>query len=54
MNEQTMGLEELTERETPGGGEVHSIGEVLAELLASYEARFPQAKVTLVRTPAAT
>lgn len=29
------------------------IGEILAELLAQYQTRFPEARVTVVETPAA-
>jgi DNA-binding transcriptional LysR family regulator len=30
-----------------------TIGQVLAELLAQYQVRFPQVRITLVETPAA-
>lgn len=30
-----------------------TIGQVLAELLAQYQVRFPQVQITLVETPAA-
>jgi hypothetical protein len=34
------------------GGEPHRIGEILAELLAQYEARFPTARIAVVETSA--
>jgi hypothetical protein len=34
-------------------GEPQPIGEVLAELLACYQQRFPGARIALVETPAA-
>jgi hypothetical protein len=36
------------------GGEPQRIGDILAELLARYEAGFPAARITLVETPAVT
>lgn len=42
-------LEDSTDR----GGEPLAIGEVLAELLAQYQARFPEVQITVVETPAA-
>ena len=33
------------------GGQPHAIGEVLAELLARYEDRFPEANVAVVELP---
>ena len=36
------------------GGEPQPIGEILAELLAQYEGRFPAANVAVVQTPAVT
>ena len=38
----------------PPHGEVHPIGEVLAELLAQYERRFPEVSVRVVQEAAAT
>lgn len=34
------------------GGEPQPIGEILAELLAQYEDRFPAADISVVQTPA--
>jgi hypothetical protein len=34
------------------GGQPQPIGEILAELLAQYEARFPEAGIAVVQTPA--
>ena len=36
------------------GGEPQRIGEILAELLARYEGRFPLARFAVVETPAVT
>ena len=36
------------------GGEPCPIGEILAELLAQYEDRFPAARIAVVETPAVT
>jgi hypothetical protein len=35
-------------------GAPQPIGEILAELLAAYETRFPSAKITAIETPAVT
>jgi hypothetical protein len=40
--------EESTDR-----GEPAAIGEVLAELLAQYQARFPEVQITVVEVPTA-
>ncbi len=40
--------------ENRGGGEPQRIGDILAELLARYEGRFPAARPTIVETPAVT
>jgi hypothetical protein len=34
------------------GGQPHAIGEVLAELLARYQVRFPEINVTVIDLPA--
>ena len=34
-------------------GEPHPIGEILTELLAQYQVRFPDAGIAVVKTPAA-
>jgi hypothetical protein len=34
------------------GGDPQRIGDIVAELLAQYEGRFPAAKLTVVQTPA--
>ncbi len=34
------------------GGEPQAIGEILAELLARYQARFPEINITVVEVPA--
>jgi hypothetical protein len=36
------------------GGEPHRIGEILAELLAQYEGRFPAARTAAAQIPAVT
>ncbi len=36
------------------GGTPQPIGEILAELLARFEARFPSAKITVIETPGVT
>ncbi len=35
------------------GEEPQAIGEILAELLAEYERRYPEANITVVEVPAA-
>ncbi len=35
------------------GGEPQAIGDILAELLARHQARFPGANITVVEVPAA-
>jgi hypothetical protein len=35
-------------------GEPHRIGEILAELLAQYQGRFPAARIAVVETPTVT
>ncbi len=37
----------------PHGGEPRRIGDILVELLAQYESRFPGAKITVIETPEA-
>ena len=35
------------------GAEPHAIGDILAELLAQYQARFPKVNITVVEVPTA-
>jgi hypothetical protein len=42
----------VTSIESRRGGQPQRIGEILAELLARYEGRFPAAKVAGIETPA--
>jgi hypothetical protein len=44
---------ETKDREFEGRSEPRPIGAVLAELLAQYQARFPEARISIVETPAA-
>jgi len=53
MREETIAVQEGPDREMRRGREVHSIAEVLDELLAQYRAKFPHLKVTVVQTTAA-
>jgi hypothetical protein len=37
----------------PHGGQPRRIGDILVELLAHYESRFPGARITVIETPEA-
>jgi hypothetical protein len=52
MEEMMTALERLDWRDVPAD-EPHHIGEVLSELLAQYQARFPELRVTVVETSVA-
>jgi len=41
------------QRSDERGGGPQPIGQILAELLAQYQIRFPEARITLVETPVA-
>ncbi len=54
MPEEAVCLEQETPQEVERGRQVWALGEVLAELLAAYQARYPELNVILVETePAA-
>ena len=42
------------DRGEQAGDAPQTIGQILAELLALYQIRFPQAQISIVETPAAT
>ena len=42
----------ITSIENRRGGEPQRIGEILAELMAQYQRRFPAASIAVVQTPA--
>jgi hypothetical protein len=44
----------ITRFEERRGGEPQPIGEILGELLARYQSRFPSVQVAVVQTPAFT
>jgi hypothetical protein len=46
-------FEEDFDRREDRGGEPQPIGEILAELLARYQARFPEVQVSVVETAVA-
>ncbi len=46
-------FEEDFDRREDRGGEPQPIGEILAELLAQYEARFPEVQLCVVETEVA-
>ncbi len=52
MHEELICLEDEPRQEVDRGRQVWALGEVLAELLAQYQARYPDLKVVLVETPA--
>ncbi len=43
---------EREDRERKDRGEPQPIGAILAELLAQYQARFPEVRIAVVETPA--
>lgn len=45
-------ITQFDDRREPAGDAPQTIGQILAELLAQYQIRFPQAQVTIVETPA--
>jgi hypothetical protein len=46
-------LEYNSDWEEDRGSEPQAIGEILAELLAEYERRYPEVNVTVIEVPAA-
>ncbi len=46
-------LEYNSDWEEDRGSEPQAIGEILAELLAEYERRYPEVSVTVIEVPAA-
>lgn len=52
MREELLCLDEEPRHEPDRGREVWALGEVLAELLAQYQSRYPDFKVVLVEAPA--
>jgi hypothetical protein len=50
-NRITTRLEEMSETQNRRSGDAHPIGEILEELLAQYQARFPGIRIAVVETP---
>ena len=42
----------ITRFQEPRGGEPQPIGEIITELLARYQSRFPGVRIAVVQTPA--
>ncbi len=53
MESRTSVFEEDFDGREDRGGEPQPIGEILAELLAQYQARFPEVQVSVVETAVA-
>jgi hypothetical protein len=53
MDGRLTGFEDDFERHDEGAGEPQTIGDVLADLLAQYQARFSEVHITVVELPAA-
>lgn len=52
MHEERIGVEDQPRQHVDPDLQVWALGEVLAELLAQYQAHYPDLKVVLVETPA--
>jgi hypothetical protein len=53
MDGRLTGFEDDFDRHDEGAGEPQTIGDVLADLFALYQARFPEVNITVVELPAA-
>ena len=51
-NRITTRLDDLPEKSCRHSADAHPIGEILEELLAQYQARFPGIQIAVVETPA--
>jgi hypothetical protein len=53
MDGRLTGFEDDLHWQREGAGEPQAIGDILAELLAQYQARFPEVNIRVVEVPAA-